>query len=69
MAISKELLAILVCPVDKQPVRAESDRLVCSQCGRRYPVVDDIPVMLVDEAEPPTGGPACADRQPSGKVS
>ncbi len=57
MAIAKELLDILVCPLDKKPVRLEGDRLVCSQCGRRYPVVDDIPVMLIDEAELPAAPP------------
>lgn len=53
MGIDPELLEILACPVDKQPVREEGDRLVCSQCGRRYPVRDGIPVMLVEEAEAP----------------
>jgi len=53
MPVDKELLEILACPVDKAPVREEGDRLVCSECGRRYPVRDDIPVMLVDEAELP----------------
>ncbi len=53
MAIDKELLEILACPVDKKPVNLEGDRLVCTECGRRYPVVDDIPVMLVEEAELP----------------
>jgi hypothetical protein len=53
MPIDRELLEILACPVDKSPVREEGDRLVCSRCGRRYPVRDDIPVMLEDEAEPP----------------
>ncbi len=49
--IDKELLEILACPVCKTPVRLEGDRLICSQCGRRYPVRDGIPVMLVDQAE------------------
>lgn len=52
VAIDAELLAILACPVDHAPVRQEQDRLVCTSCGRRYPVRDGIPVMLVDEAEP-----------------
>jgi hypothetical protein len=56
-------LEILACPLDKRPVRLDGDRLVCSQCGRRYPVVDDIPVMLVEEAELP-GGPAEAPARP-----
>ena len=64
MAITKELLDILVCPADRKPVRLEHDRLVCSACGRRYPIVDDIPVMLVEEAELP--GPQAAGPRPSG---
>ena len=58
MAISKELLEILACPLCKTPVREEADRLVCTRCGRRYPVRDGIPVMLIDEAEVPAGAPA-----------
>jgi uncharacterized protein YbaR (Trm112 family) len=48
-AISPELLAILVCPVDKQDLRLEAEALVCTVCGRRYPIVDGIPNMLVDD--------------------
>ncbi|MFZ3245655.1 MAG: Trm112 family protein, partial [Candidatus Acidiferrales bacterium] len=52
MAVSKELLEILVCPVCKTPVKMTPDQqgLKCSTCRRVYPVRDDIPVMLVDEA-------------------
>ena len=50
--IDEELLSILACPLDKQPVRLEGDRLVCTDCGRRCPIRDGIPVMLVEEAEP-----------------
>lgn len=52
MAISKDLLDILVCPVCKAKVLPKSDEngLKCVQCSRVYPVRDDIPVMLVDEA-------------------
>jgi uncharacterized protein YbaR (Trm112 family) len=54
--IDPQLAAILVCPVDKGDLAEDeaSARLVCTECGRRYPVRDGIPVMLVDEAE---GGP------------
>lgn len=53
--ISKELLDILACPLCKADVRLEDDRIVCTKCGRRYPIRDDIPVMLIDEAELPEG--------------
>jgi LSD1 subclass zinc finger protein len=52
MAVSKELLDILVCPLCKTPVKLTSDEkgLKCSTCRRVYPIRDDIPVMLIDEA-------------------
>jgi len=56
MALIDDTLArILVCPVDKAGLTQDeaAARLVCSECGRRYPVRDGIPIMLVDEAEPP----------------
>ena len=51
--IDKELLDILACPLCKTDVRLEADKLVCTKCGRRYPIKDDIPIMLIDEAELP----------------
>ncbi|MBE7445742.1 MAG: Trm112 family protein [Planctomycetia bacterium] len=53
--ITKELLDILACPLCKTDVRLEGDRIVCVKCGRHYPIRDDIPVMLIDEAELPEG--------------
>jgi hypothetical protein len=52
MPVAKELLDILVCPVCKKPVAItdEQDGLRCAACGRVYPIIDDIPVMLVDKA-------------------
>jgi uncharacterized protein YbaR (Trm112 family) len=46
------LLDILVCPDCKGELRVddEHDELICTQCGLIYPVRDNIPVMLVDEA-------------------
>ncbi len=49
--ISKELLDILVCPVCKEKVEEVEGGLLCGRCGRKYPVKDGIPVMLVEEAE------------------
>ena len=53
MAVSPELLEILVCPACKtSPVVPINNGagLKCEQCRRVYPVKDDIPVMLIDEA-------------------
>ncbi len=52
MAIAQELLDILVCPVCKAPVKLLPDGsgLKCEKCRRVYPVRDDIPVMLPEEA-------------------
>ena len=54
MNISKELLEILACPKCKGEVTVGEDHtgLVCETCRLVYPVKDDIPIMLVDEAEP-----------------
>ena len=65
--ISQQLLDILACPAcdDRPPVRPSEDEqyLVCDRCGRHYPVRDDIPVMLVDEAlSADTAARAEADR-------
>lgn len=60
--VAKDLLEILVCPAcgDDTPVTPdEADQtLVCGRCGRRYPVRDGVPVMLVDEAVQPPGAGA-----------
>jgi uncharacterized protein YbaR (Trm112 family) len=52
MSVSKELLAILVCPLCRKPVNLLPDEsgLKCEVCKRIYPVRDDIPVMLPEEA-------------------
>jgi uncharacterized protein YbaR (Trm112 family) len=52
MALSKELLEILVCPLCKAALELKPDGsgLKCVQCHRVFPIRDDIPVMLIDEA-------------------
>lgn len=61
MPISQELLEILVCPACKATVELRPDQsaLKCVSCHRVYPIRDDIPVMLIDEAtiEPPLDTP------------
>ena len=55
MKLDPVLLEILVCPDCKGPLAADydNDELICTSCGLIYPVRDDIPVMLVDEARRP----------------
>ena len=52
MAISRELLEILACPKCKGDVRLTDgqDGLICEACKLLYPIKDDIPVMLIEEA-------------------
>jgi len=54
--VSQELLEILRCPAcvrEKDGLLAlnRDAWLVCQDCGRKYPIVDDIPVMLIDEGD------------------
>lgn len=49
--IRPELLEILACPACKVKVRLEGEELVCEGCGRRYPIEDGIPIMLVEAAK------------------
>ena len=53
MTLDPKLLEILACPDDKGPLYYfEADGfLLCPECRRRFEVRDDIPVMLIDEAE------------------
>lgn len=53
MSLDPKLLEILACPDDKGPLYYfESEAfLLCPACRRRYEIREDIPVMLVDEAQ------------------
>jgi len=52
MTIRKELLDILACPKCKGEVALseKEDGLICRTCDLMYPIRDNIPVMLIDEA-------------------
>jgi len=54
MAVSQELLEILVCPKCKGQIHLNEtkDGLVCEACALLYEIKDDIPIMLIDEAKP-----------------
>jgi uncharacterized protein len=63
--LDPQLMEILACPSDDHaPLRAgtptdpDADVLTCTACGRGFPVVDGIPVLLLDEATPPVPAPA-----------
>jgi len=49
--IDKELLDILACPSCRGDVSLKENKIVCLKCGKKYPIKDGIPVMLIDEAE------------------
>lgn len=53
MSLSKNLLEILVCPKCKREVYLSKDEnyLICTHCKLKYPIREDIPVMLIEEAE------------------
>jgi uncharacterized protein YbaR (Trm112 family) len=51
--VAQELLAVLNCPVCVREGKGaltlhKNDWLVCKNCGRKYPIVEDIPMMLID---------------------
>lgn len=52
MSIDEKLLEILACPKCKGDIRLKDDQsgLICDQCKLLYPIKDDIPIMLIDEA-------------------
>jgi len=51
--IDKELLQILACPACKADVElsADKNKIICKGCGKKYPIKDGIPIMLIDEAK------------------
>ena len=53
MNLDPALLDIIVCPACHGSLSVQGEELVCSDCGLAYPVRDDIPVLLVDEARKP----------------
>ena len=48
--IDAKLLALLACPACQGDVELKDNRIICIKCHRIYPIVDGIPVLLVDPA-------------------
>jgi uncharacterized protein YbaR (Trm112 family) len=59
--VNEALLSLLVCPVGKAQLRREGDILICTRCGLRFAIEDDIPNMIYQEAELPKGCSSLAD--------
>jgi uncharacterized protein YbaR (Trm112 family) len=59
--VNEALLSLLVCPLGKAPLRREGDTLICTRCGPRFSIEDDIPNMLIEEATLPEGCSALAN--------
>lgn len=48
--MDQELLDILACPKCKGDLRYTGDEFICDDCRLAYPIRDEIPIMLIDEA-------------------
>jgi len=48
--IAPDLLAILVCPLTRTPLRLEGEELISDEAGLAYPIREGVPVLLVEEA-------------------
>lgn len=61
--IDPQLLEILRCPLDPSHTRLtlQGDRLICQRCDLRFPIRDEIPVLIVEDAELPPGRLSVAD--------
>lgn len=61
-SLKPDLLAILVCPATRGPLRydADAEELISEAAGLAYPVREGVPVMLVEEARPLAGGATSA---------
>ena len=51
--MNADLLNILICPACGSAVREKDNAIECTECKRRFPIENGIPVMLVDRAQNP----------------
>jgi hypothetical protein len=54
--LDENVLSQLACPACHGDLRCHRARLVCAACHRAYPIVDGIPVLIIDRAEPAEEG-------------
>jgi hypothetical protein len=50
MALDREFLKILACPSCRADIAQSDNELVCCKCQKKYPIKDNIPIMLIEEA-------------------
>ncbi len=51
-AFDSFVVGLLACPVCRGGLRLEKSKLICTECGRAYPVVDGIPVLIAGQENP-----------------
>jgi len=49
--LEAEFIKRLACPACKNALTQEQEKLCCAQCGRRYPIREGVPILLLEEAE------------------
>ncbi len=54
--LDEQWLSRLACPACHGTLRAQADTILCTACGRRYPILNGIPVLISDRATPPPSG-------------
>ena len=57
----QEFIDVICCPLGKAPLNYENNSLVCTKCGLIYPIIDEIPALLIDEAKLPEGITSISD--------
>jgi uncharacterized protein YbaR (Trm112 family) len=49
--LDKKILDFIVCPQCKGDLKLEEEFLICQNCKLKYPIKDDIPILLIEEAQ------------------
>ena len=61
--VDEKLLEILACPKCKGDLEYTGEKLICHECALGYAIRDDIPIMLIDEAEDLSEAGQCAESE------
>jgi uncharacterized protein YbaR (Trm112 family) len=66
--LRSEIVELLRCPLGKAPLKQEGNYLVCTLCEVKFPVRDEIPILMIDEAVMPDGIKDLSDLKCSKKM-